>query len=193
MSGYFGLFECIEDYAIASALFQKIETFLKENGMKYILGPMNLSTNHECCLLIKGFDLPPAVMMPYNFPYYQELIEKYGFTKAKDLIAYFVDFSKVDESIFEKIKEKANKKDLKVRKIRINDPEEIKRIKEFDGIYKMLRKRNIVKDLFAMPSECLKRIYVDTSISEEEKKNILGENIERLLRSARLPAFRSSY
>ena len=37
-------------------------------------------------------------------------------------------------------------------------------IKErFDGIYKMLRKRNIVKDLFAMPSECLKQIYVDTS------------------------------
>ncbi len=37
-------------------------------------------------------------------------------------------------------------------------------IKErFDSIYKMLRERNIVKDLFALPSEYLKQIYVDTS------------------------------
>lgn len=37
-------------------------------------------------------------------------------------------------------------------------------IKErFDSIYKMLRKRNIVKDLFALPSEYLKQIYIDTS------------------------------
>ena len=37
-------------------------------------------------------------------------------------------------------------------------------IKErFDSIYKMLRVRDIVKDLFALPSEYLKQIYVDTS------------------------------
>ncbi|MBA7646097.1 hypothetical protein ES703_53858 [subsurface metagenome] len=37
-------------------------------------------------------------------------------------------------------------------------------IKErFDTIYKMLRGRNIVKDLSALPSEYLKQIYVDTS------------------------------
>ena len=37
-------------------------------------------------------------------------------------------------------------------------------IKErFDSIYKMLRGRNIVKDLSALPSEYLKQIYVDTS------------------------------
>ncbi len=37
-------------------------------------------------------------------------------------------------------------------------------IKErFDSIYRMLRGRDIVKDLFALPSEYLGRIYVDTS------------------------------
>lgn len=37
-------------------------------------------------------------------------------------------------------------------------------IKErFDTVYKMLRGRNIVKDLFALPSDYLKQIYVDTS------------------------------
>ncbi|MDD5591043.1 MAG: amidohydrolase family protein [Dehalococcoidales bacterium] len=37
-------------------------------------------------------------------------------------------------------------------------------IKErFNSIYRMLRGRDIVKDLFALPGEYLKRIYVDTS------------------------------
>jgi predicted TIM-barrel fold metal-dependent hydrolase len=37
-------------------------------------------------------------------------------------------------------------------------------IKErFDTVYKMLRGRNLVKDLFALPSEYLKQLYVDTS------------------------------
>jgi len=98
-------------------------------------------------------------------------------------------------------------------------------IKErFDTIYKMLRGRNIVKDLSALPSEYLKQIYVDTSgatsrstlmstlemvgaehtlwgsdypgnpdisasidaieeldIPAEDKKKILGGNIERVL------------
>jgi predicted TIM-barrel fold metal-dependent hydrolase len=37
-------------------------------------------------------------------------------------------------------------------------------IKErFDSVYLMLRGRNIVEDLFALPSEYLKQIYVDTS------------------------------
>ena len=98
-------------------------------------------------------------------------------------------------------------------------------IKErFDTVYKMLRGRNIVKDLFALPSDYLKQIYVDTSgatspstlmstlemvgaehtlwgsdypsnpdvsasidaieeldIPAEDKKRILGANIERVL------------
>ncbi|HNS06112.1 MAG TPA: hypothetical protein PKH53_08920, partial [Candidatus Saccharicenans sp.] len=41
--------------------------------------------------LLEGFDRPPTIMMPYNPPYYIELMEKCGLTKAKDLYAYFMD------------------------------------------------------------------------------------------------------
>jgi len=98
-------------------------------------------------------------------------------------------------------------------------------IKErFDSVYKMLRERDIVADLSALPTEYLKQIYVDTSgatsraalmctlemvgaehtlwgsdypgnpdvsssiddieelgIPSEDKKKILGANVERLL------------
>lgn len=59
--------------------------------MESLRGPVNLSMNDECAFLLEGFDRPPAIMMPYNPPYYIELMEKCGLTKAKDLYAYFMD------------------------------------------------------------------------------------------------------
>jgi hypothetical protein len=38
--------------------------------------------------LVEGFEYPPAVLMPYNPPYYAELLEAVGLCKAKDLLAY---------------------------------------------------------------------------------------------------------
>ena len=44
--------------------------------------------NDEYGLLVEGFDAPPAVMMPYNPPYYAALLEGCGLRKAKDLYAF---------------------------------------------------------------------------------------------------------
>ena len=49
---------------------------------------MNPSLNYECGLLIEGFEKPPTFMMPYNPPYYQALVEDYGFQKAQDLLSF---------------------------------------------------------------------------------------------------------
>jgi GNAT superfamily N-acetyltransferase len=47
--------------------------------------------NDEYGLLVEGFDRTPMVMMPYNPPYYADLIEGYGLRKVKDLYAYEVN------------------------------------------------------------------------------------------------------
>jgi len=54
---------------------------------------MNPTTNDECGLLVDGFDSPPAFMMPYNPRYYTRLMEAEGLGKAKDLLAYRIDFA----------------------------------------------------------------------------------------------------
>lgn len=89
-TGQFGFFETINDYAVSKALFDTASRWLKERGMEQILGPLSFSTNSVAGLLIEGFDSPPVVMMPYNPPFYAEHIEKYGFRKAKDLLAYII-------------------------------------------------------------------------------------------------------
>ena len=89
--GFFGEFEVIEDYAVAAALFDTARQWLAARGRKIMRGPMNLNINDECALLIKGFDGRPVIMMTYNPSYYQTFIERYGFAKAKDLNAFYVD------------------------------------------------------------------------------------------------------
>jgi len=92
-TGFFGFFECVNSPEAARYILDAAARFCKEKGMERLRGPMNFSTNDTCGLLVEGFDSPPLIMMPYNPPYYIDLLEKSGFVKAKDLYAYFADKS----------------------------------------------------------------------------------------------------
>ncbi|MBF0104515.1 MAG: N-acetyltransferase [Deltaproteobacteria bacterium] len=93
-TGHFGCFECTNDTAVAQALFQTAENWLKMQGMNRVVGPFSLSINEESGILIKGYDARPYPFMPYNYPYYAQLIEERGYTKIKDLIAWNYDSSR---------------------------------------------------------------------------------------------------
>ncbi|HZH03332.1 MAG TPA: N-acetyltransferase [Myxococcaceae bacterium] len=88
--GFFGMFECVDDVDVAGALFDAAAGWASAKGLRRLVGPVNLSVNHDCGLLISGFDDPPAMMMPYNPPYYAALFERHGFQKQLDLWAYEV-------------------------------------------------------------------------------------------------------
>ena len=92
---FFGFFECIDDQKVAKLLFDEVLRWAKTRGMGILRGPMNPSTNHECGLLVEGYDDRPAVMMTYNPVYYSRLFEKWGLKKAKDLYAYLIDGRKI--------------------------------------------------------------------------------------------------
>lgn len=97
-AGFFGLFECIDDPGVARALLSTAESWLRERGLELVRGPMNLSTNDELWspgVLIDGFDTPPAIMMGHTPPYYAGLIEACGYHKSKDLLAYWIDRSRL--------------------------------------------------------------------------------------------------
>lgn len=101
--GFFGFFECINDQRVADALFKRAEEYLVSKGVKGIRGPANPSVNDEYGLLIGGFDLSPMILMPYNPPYYAELIERCGYGKAKDLYCYILSQDRVYSEKLERI------------------------------------------------------------------------------------------
>ncbi|MGQ9604780.1 MAG: N-acetyltransferase [Thermogutta sp.] len=95
--GFFGFFECRDDPEAAAGLFDAVRRWFAERGIEKLRGPVNPSLNYELGLLIAGFDSPPTFMMTYNPPYYQRLIEDYGFRKAQDLYAYWGHVSMLPE------------------------------------------------------------------------------------------------
>lgn len=86
--GFFGFFECLNDGTIAEGLLGATQEFLRGKGMRAIRGPVNPSMHNPCGLLIDGFESPPVFLMPYNPSTYQDLLERAGCRKAKDLLAY---------------------------------------------------------------------------------------------------------
>lgn len=86
--GFFGFFDCINNQEVANALLKAAEQWVKKEGVSKIVGPVNPSTNEACGLLVDGFDSSPMILMPYNKPYYKDLLEQYGLTKQVDLVAY---------------------------------------------------------------------------------------------------------
>lgn len=128
---FFGFFESIDDQKVADALLGEIAKWGKSRGMNTLRGPVNPSTNHECGLLVEGFEDSPTVMTTYNPPYYAELLEKWGLAKSKDLLSYIIDsrVSKFSDRLLahaEKLKQAGN---VTFRTIRMKDYEqEIDRI-----------------------------------------------------------------
>jgi hypothetical protein len=94
-TGNFGLLEAIDDQAVFAALQHAAENWLRERGMRRILGPYSLSMNDDIGVLVSGFETPPMVGMPYTPPYYADRLAAEGYAKAKDLHALRVTLSEI--------------------------------------------------------------------------------------------------
>lgn len=90
--GFFGFFESERDPAVARALLGAAGAWLAARGLETMRGPANFSANEDWGLLVDGFDGPAKVMMPYNPPWYAELLEGAGLRKAKDVLAYYIGY-----------------------------------------------------------------------------------------------------
>ena len=118
-TGFFGFFETVQDREVSDALLDAAARWARERGMEVLRGPANPSLNDEAGLLVEGFDTPPVLMMTYNPRYYADLIEGAGFSKAKDLLAYWFEIGTEPLERFAPINERFRKRspDVLVRKV----------------------------------------------------------------------------
>jgi GNAT superfamily N-acetyltransferase len=119
--GFFGFFDCINDQETANLLFNTAAQWLKDKGVdQKFIGPVNFSTNEACGLLIEGFDSPPFLLQTYNYAYYAGLIEKAGFAKQVDLIAWHWDGDGYDDKsvrLLNALQERLKRNNIIIRKV----------------------------------------------------------------------------
>lgn len=96
-AGFFGFFECIDNQQVAKLLFKVADGWFQNRGLKSIYGPFSPSMMGEIGVLIEGFNKEPGLMMPYNYPYYDKLIQGAGFEKKVDLLAFRIDEEHLDK------------------------------------------------------------------------------------------------
>lgn len=131
--GFFGFFECIEDESIAKLLFRIVDDWCKKRGLDGVMGPFNPGIMDTLGILIEGFDHDPSILMPYNKPYYDDLITKSGYKKEIDLLAFRVTKESVDKDRMLRAEEIVRRRlpGLKVRKVNLkNFDEEIRIIRD---------------------------------------------------------------
>lgn len=95
--GFFGFFECIDDVECVRALLKAAESWLIEQDVDWIRGPVSFTINQETGTLIDGFDTPPMVAMPHGRPYYDDHLQAQGYAKVKDLLAWRYPVNEPDE------------------------------------------------------------------------------------------------
>jgi len=79
-TGAMGFFECIQDQRAAFILFDQCKHWLQSKGMEAMDGPINFGTRDRWWgLLVNGFEREPNYQCNYNFPYYKDFFEAYGF------------------------------------------------------------------------------------------------------------------
>ena len=118
--GFFGLFESINDREVSTGLFDTARNWLAERDIHWIRGPVSPSLNYEAGLLVDGWHSPPCFMMTYNRPYYEDLVEDYGFEKVEDLVAFYAPtdiVDRLDPKVYKVIDIAKKKFNLKLRKL----------------------------------------------------------------------------
>ncbi len=103
----FTRFDCIDDQEVANALFAAVENWAKEKGMKELVGPLGYSDMEREGLLVEGFDQLNTFEEQYNFPYYEKLVNNYGFEKEVEWLE--CRLTAPDSAYIEKMKRVSDK------------------------------------------------------------------------------------
>ncbi|MGA2615813.1 MAG: hypothetical protein ABSG38_20430 [Spirochaetia bacterium] len=90
-TGHFHFFDCQEDSAAFHALFEAAFAWLRQRGLRQVMGPLGFGVM-GMGILVDGFEHRAAMtMMGYNYPYYGKLVESEGFHKHRDQLSMLLD------------------------------------------------------------------------------------------------------
>ena len=157
----FTRFDAINDQEVSDALFDAVEQWGKKNGMSRICGPLGYSDLDREGLLVEGFEEMSTFEEQYNYEYYGELIEKYGFSKDVDWVEYELKMPEKRNEMLSRVA----KRTLELHKLHIADTSLSKKkyIEKYrDGFFDCL-------------DECYSKLYGTVPISKEAQDELIDQ------------------
>lgn len=164
-TGFFYLFECVEDDRVSGLLFSAAEDWARQRGLDCMVGPKGFTPLDCMGLLVKGFEHRPALGINYHRSYYGSLVEAAGYEPAGDILSGYMDRKGFREG-------------------RIQFPEKIHQVAQLVQERKGLRvarfkKRSelrvLVPRLKDMYNAALEGTHGNVPITEEETKTIADQ------------------
>ena len=86
----FGFMDFVDDDEVVDALFDTVETWAREKGMKVMNGPLGFLEFDASGILVAGFDELPTAYGKYNHPYYETQLLRRGYAKDTDWVEYSI-------------------------------------------------------------------------------------------------------
>lgn len=115
----FGWIDFIDDIEVSRALIDTVTEWGRQRGMDSLQGPMGFTDFDREGMLIDGFDVQGTMSTYYNYPYYNDHMEKLGLEKEVDWVERKVIYPDKMPEKYARIAEIAAKRsNLRIMKIR---------------------------------------------------------------------------
>lgn len=119
-----GFFECIEQPAVAAALFDAAAAWAAARGLDTLRGPFNFDYEDGYGILIEGRDRPPALLCGHTPAYYHAFWEDYGFTPLRgDNLAFALEIRDTPQiqSLFQMAERARTRLPYRIRSARLEE------------------------------------------------------------------------
>ncbi len=151
----FGWIDFIDDHEVSRLLIETVMDWGRGKGMTGIHGPLGFTDMDPEGMLTEGFDQISGLAAIYNFPYYNDHMQKLGFTKATDWVQFEI---KVPAEIPAKV-ERMTRIVLQKYDLHLLKPRKARDIKPYAA------------KMFTMYNEAFRELYGFTPLSREQMDN----------------------
>lgn len=154
----FGWLDFIDDEEVSQALMDAVAEWGKERGMTHIVGPLGFTDMDPEGMLFDGYDIMGNMSTIYNYPYYNDHMEKMGFE---------VDATWVERRI--KVPEtNANDRFEKFSRVaKLSSERYGFRLRKFSSKRELL-KSNYIHKIFYIINESYKDLYGYSEMSDRQ-------------------------
>lgn len=90
-TAFFFYYDSENDPEAARGLFDAASDWASRRGLDRLIGPKGFLRSAGQGILVEGFDRFPATGIPWNPPYYGNLVEDAGFRKETDFLSGYLD------------------------------------------------------------------------------------------------------